>query len=71
MEFEYTGTIYFDVDYMVEDFVESGWDDVDDYIRDYVAGLDDYDYYHVESWMIDELKEKMLEYEAVKAKVKG
>lgn len=72
MEFEYTGTIYFNIDYMVEDFVENdNWDDIKDYIRDYVSGLDDCDYYNVEEWMIDELATKMLEYEGVKAKVKG
>ena len=71
MEFTYTGTIYFDIDWLVTDFIENWRDnDLDDFIHDYVAGLDDCEYYNVTESMIEQVKERMMEYEAVKTRVK-
>lgn len=70
MEFEYRGTIYFDIDEMVTSFVEDEWDDIEDFVSDWVARFEDYIYYNIESWMIDAVITKMKEYEAVKAKIK-
>lgn len=71
MEFEYTGTIYFDIDYMVKCFIRDEWDDLEDFVNDYIAGLDDCDYYNVEGWMVDKLRNKMMEYEEVKLRIQG
>lgn len=72
MEFTYTDTIYFDIDYLVISFVEN-WSDNNliTFLKDYVLGMDDYDYYHVESYMLDKVQIEMMKYEAVKAKVNG
>ena len=72
MEFTYTDTIYFDIDYLVTLFVEN-WSDNNliAFLKDYVSGMDDYDYYHVENWMVDKVQIEMMKYEAVKAKVNG
>lgn len=69
MEFEYSGTIYFDIDSMVVDFIEDEWDDVEDFVNDWVIRFEDYIYYNIESWMIDTVVTKMKEYEAVKARI--
>lgn len=58
MEFEYTGIIYIDVDRLFEKCRERNYIDANeirDAVNDYVFGLDDFDYYHVEGWMIDEV----------------
>ncbi len=70
MEFEYRGTIYFDIDSMVTSFVEDEWDDVEDFVNNWTARFEDYVYYNIESWMIDTVVTKMKEYEAVKARIK-
>lgn len=72
MEFTYTDTIYFDIDYLVISFVEK-WSDNNliAFLKDYVIRMDDYDYYHVESYMLDKVQIEMMKYEAVKAKVNG
>lgn len=72
MEFTYTDTIYFDIDYLVISFVEN-WSDNNliAFLKDYVIRMDDYDYYHVESYMLDKVQIEMMKYEAVKAKVNG
>lgn len=72
MEFTYTDTIYFDIDYLVISFVEN-WSDNNliTFLKDYVIRMDDYDYYHVESYMLDKVQTEMMKYEAVKAKVNG
>lgn len=72
MEFTYTDTIYFDIDYLVISFVEN-WSDNNliAFLKDYVIRMDDYDYYHVESYMLDKVQTEMMKYEAVKAKVNG
>ena len=72
MEFTYTDTIYFDIDYLVTLFIEN-WsnNNLIAFLKDYVAGMDDYDYYHVENWMLDKVQLEMMKYEAVKAKVNG
>ena len=58
MEFEYTGTIYIDVDTIFERCREWNWIDADE-IRDativYIDNLGDDTYYFVEDWMIDEI----------------
>lgn len=56
MEFEYSGTIYFDVDKIWEECRERNLTNVDeirDAVLDYSAEFDDVDYYLVEGWMID------------------
>ena len=71
MEFTYTGTIYFDIDWMVVDFVENwGDNDLDDFLHDYVARLDACEYYNVDESMIEQVKEKMMEYEVVKQELR-
>lgn len=70
MEFEYRGTIYFDIDSMVTRFVEDEWDDVEDFVNNWTVRFEDYVYYNIESWMIDTVVTKMKEYEAVKARIK-
>ena len=72
MEFTYTDTIYFDIDYLVISFVEN-WSDNNliAFLKDHVIRMDDYDYYHVESYMLDKVQIEMMKYEAVKAKVNG
>ena len=58
MEFEYTGTIYIDVDAIFERCRELNWIDAN-FIRVativYIDNLGDDTYYFVESWMIDEI----------------
>lgn len=58
MEFEYTGTIYIDVDAIFERCREWNWIDADE-IRDativYIDNLDDDTPCFVEGWMIDEI----------------
>lgn len=71
MEFEYTGTIYFDIDYLVVSFCEGNYKNLDSCLNDYIYGLDDYEYYAIESWMLDEVKTEMMKYEGVKSKVQG
>lgn len=70
MEFTYTGTIRFDIDWMVADFV-TNWGDnnLDDFLFDYVAGLDDCEYYNVDDSMIRQVKERMMEYAEVITKM--
>lgn len=58
MEFEYTGTIYIDVDKIFEICCEDNLidaDDIRDAVNDYILGLDDGTYYYVEGWMVDEI----------------
>lgn len=58
MEFDYTGTIYIDVDEIFETCCEENLIDVNeirDAVNDYVLGLDDGTYYYVEGWMVDEI----------------
>ena len=58
MEFEYTGTIYIDVDEIFETCCENNLIDVDEIrnaVNDYILGLDDSTYYCVEGWMVDEI----------------
>lgn len=58
MEFEYSGIIYIDVDHLFEECRERNCIDANkirDTVNDYVLGLDDVDYYHIEGWMIDEV----------------
>ena len=58
MEFEYTGTIYIDVDAIFERCRELNWIDAN-FIRVativYIDNLGDDTYYFVEGWMIDEI----------------
>lgn len=70
MEFTYTGTIYFDIEWMVKDFIED-WKDnnLDNYLHDYVTGMDDCDYYNVSSRMIKAVKNEMLKHKEVKVKI--
>lgn len=56
MEFEYTGTVYIDVDEIFERCREENL--IDTYeirqaVRDYREEMDDNDFYAVEGWMID------------------
>ena len=56
MEFEYTGTIYFDVDKIWEECREKNLieaDEIRDAVLNYSADFDDIPYYLVEGWMID------------------
>ena len=58
MEFEYTGTIYIDVDDIFEKCREHNSIDTDDIykeVNDYIISLDDSIYYCVEGWMIDKV----------------
>jgi hypothetical protein len=69
MEFEYRGTIYVDIDELVRDFIEDDWDDVWDFVTHWVANLDEYDFYHIESWMIDIIITKMMNNKAIQIKL--
>lgn len=56
MEFEYSGTIYFDVDKIWEECRERNLTDVDEIrhaVLNYTADFDGVSYYLVEGWMID------------------
>lgn len=58
MEFEYTGTIYIDVDAIFERCREENCIDVDDIyhvVIDSIAELEDDTFYYVEGWMIDKI----------------
>lgn len=58
MEFEYTGVIYIDTDYLFERCVDKkAFTPIQIYavVKDYISEFDDVDYYHVEGWMIDEV----------------
>ena len=58
MEFEYTGTVYIDVDAIFEKCREHNSIDADDIykeVNDYIISLDDSIYYCIEGWMIDEV----------------
>ena len=56
MEFEYTGTIYIDVDKIFERCRELNYiytDDIYEAVHYEIAGCDDSTYYNIEGWMID------------------
>ena len=58
MEFEYTGTIYIDVDTIFEKCCDDNLIDVDDIreaVNNFIAELEDDTYYFVEGWMIDKI----------------
>ncbi len=58
MEFEYTGTIYIDVDAIFERCREENCIDADeirDAVNNFIAELEDDTYYNIEGWMIDEI----------------
>ena len=58
MEFEYTGTIYIDVDKIYERCRELNYIDTEDIyeaVRYEIATCEDNVYYYVEGWMIDEI----------------
>jgi len=58
MEFEYTGTIYIDVDKIYERCRELNYIDTEDIyeaVRYEIAECEDNIYYNIEGWMIDEI----------------
>lgn len=58
MEFEYSGTIYIDVDAIFEKCCDEKWFDADeilDAVNDFIAELEDDTYYYIEGWMIDKI----------------
>ena len=61
MEFEYTGTIYIDVDKIYERCRELNYIDTEDIyeaVRYEIAECEDDTYYNIEGWMIDEIVKK-------------
>lgn len=58
MEFEYTGTIYIDIDKIFEICCEDNLIDADDIrmaVNEFTTELEDDTYYHIEGWMVDEI----------------
>jgi len=58
MEFEYSGTVYFDVDFIFDKCCELNYiypEDIYTVVQNYVAELEDTSYFCVEGWMIDEV----------------
>ena len=58
MEFEFTGTIYFDVDHIYERCRELNYIDTEDIyeaVRNEIVCMEDGPYYYIEGWMIDEV----------------
>lgn len=58
MEFEYTGTIYIDVDKIFETCRELNYIDAEDIYtatQHHIEELDDSTYYCVEGWMVDKI----------------
>ena len=58
MEFEYTGTIYIDVDDIFEKCIDKkafATFQIYTVVKEYVSEFDDVDYYYVEGWMIDKV----------------
>jgi hypothetical protein len=58
MEFEYSGTIYFDTDAIFERCCDLNYIDAEDIytvVQKYISELGDTTYFCVEGWMIDEV----------------
>lgn len=58
MEFEYSGTIYFDVDAIFERCCDLNYIDAEDIytvVQQYISELGDTSYFCVEGWMVDEV----------------
>lgn len=58
MEFEFTGTVYFDIDEIFETCRELNYihpDDIYEAVRGYMVEMEDGPYYYVEGWMIDKV----------------
>lgn len=73
MEFEYSGTIYIDIDSIIDSFLDEDnqWDSVEEAVDDYVCGLDDCEYYVIDSEMTEKIVAEVMKHDAVREKVGG
>lgn len=73
MEFEYSGTVYIDIDGIIDSFLDEDneWDSLREAVDDYVCGLDDCDYYVVDETMTQKIIDEVMKHDAVKEKVEG
>lgn len=73
MELEYSGTIYIDINTIIDSFLDEDnqWDSVEEAVDDYVCGLDDCDYYIIDSEMTEKIVAEVMKHDAVKEKLEG